>query len=254
MRTLVCLVMLFGTSAAFAGPADDAKAALAFAKVKREREVAPLCKCGAYCDCKPGEACKDVTCPENKVITQVTATPPCKCGCVETGKCECKNCDTHTADPAFKAKAKFGLMLGYEEGCALAEKSGKPLITYIAYQFPYQFTDEAVFAEVGSLAGYPAKTLLVSVWVDGSHVGRVWPNSLHNLTAPGALDEFVEKIKTDHRAEVVRKATAVTWPPLSTSGVTGGCANGKCGVPAGAFGTPVFGSFGSPCANGKCGR
>lgn len=29
---------------------------------------------------------------------------PCKCGCVETGDCKCKNCNEHTADPSWKAK------------------------------------------------------------------------------------------------------------------------------------------------------
>lgn len=33
--------------------------------------------------------------------------PPCGCGCVTTGQCECKNCNTHTADPAWVAQQKL---------------------------------------------------------------------------------------------------------------------------------------------------
>lgn len=40
--------------------------------------------------------------PEAKKVTVKAATCDlCKCGCAETGKCKCKNCNEHTDDPSY---------------------------------------------------------------------------------------------------------------------------------------------------------
>lgn len=59
--------------------------------------------------------------------------------------------------------------LSYGDGVREAEKTGKPLVTAVGRE-PVAVAG-AVCARTGELQGFNADTFVVSMWIDGDHVG-----------------------------------------------------------------------------------
>jgi hypothetical protein len=107
MRHVLCvlpLALLLVASFAFADPDEDAKAAVAVAIACRQAPLPPQapgccdvkphlpgknCKCGCV---ETGRCvCKD--CDHPRGADPRPPDPNCQCGCTKTGKCDCKDCD-----------------------------------------------------------------------------------------------------------------------------------------------------------------
>lgn len=78
MRILCLITLLLFCGSVLANEKDKARAAVAIeiAKLSLKSEIA---------------------------ATVEVKIPPCKCGCMETGQCKCKNCAERTADPDYVA-------------------------------------------------------------------------------------------------------------------------------------------------------
>lgn len=129
-------------------------------------------------------------------------TPNCQCGCTETGKCTCKDCD-HPALEKPQAKAKsdgfkietiaetgpgtigskpatFQLKpvtdqpytMSYKSGYKLSKRSGMPLVVWVGLE-PRQIGEgRLVNVGVKELEGYRAPCIVVAKWVDGRLMGK----------------------------------------------------------------------------------
>lgn len=70
-------------------------------------------------------------------IATAQPIPPCRCGCMETGQCKCKNCCERTADPQWILDhhaypiASSGRWVNYVTGKAKVDRERLPCIIFV---------------------------------------------------------------------------------------------------------------------------
>lgn len=193
----------------------------------------------------------------------------CECGCVDTGKCQCKNCNEHTADPKFlhAHKPPQGPTSRYQHAIETAKDNGTPLVTFVSCNSEPVPGFTVTQASVAELDGqYPKGCAVVSVFEGGKHLAYA---TILNPTAEkiaAAKPHKVSVCENGHcRLTYFPPAPIVQSSACGMNGcfggdcstgncgqVSGGCPNGQCGSPASFSGFPAQ-SFGG-CANGQCGQ
>ncbi len=175
----------------------------------------------------------------------------CICGCTETGKCDCKDCDHPKLAPAGKTSGK-GLSLSYAAGYRAAVDQGKPLVVWIGgMRCPpcESGCSDLLHCYTDSLGGDDSARCVVSR-----------PDGAGGLDRCGTLTvTSCEGI----RGLLARRTTATaSGCPAGACGVAGQCgvggcqagsSCGTCGAGMGYGGPPVFFGGGPMMGGGGCG-
>ncbi len=209
----------------------------------------------------------------------------CICGCVETGKCDCKDCDHPKLAPPEKKQGtdggagdggkKVGSLLSYADGYQTALDNGKPLVVWVGgFRCP-SCTEEltnCVHCQVSEFKGNDNPCCVVakpsggSLYRCGTITGACSSEKIRGLLANGG-----------NASRAPNSCPGGSCGMAGDCGVAGCGGNGACsscgsgGVAAPAYapnyGGPVFqggfggfqggpmfgGGGGGGCASGNCG-
>jgi len=207
-------------------PDDEAAAALALAQAAKKKVV--TVNDGCQCGCVLTGSCVCKNCNTPKLKPGDVLKTDCICGCVKTGKCSCKDCN-HP-----KVKATVGESLSYSDGCALAVQTDKPLVTFVGVMPPRPPLYQVVTCFAYGLPGYPERCIVVSV---PNHSGAIDCNGLHwRATLPvDATDGQIMAVVQQRSGFMppVDPVDPIPSPRAATFGASdqGSCANGNCAVP-----------------------
>jgi hypothetical protein len=114
--------------------------------------------------------------PQATAGVRTSSVPPCNCGCMETGKCLCKNCCERTADPTWTAQPKSQAAAVAPPVAGLWDQfenqDGKPWLRN-APQFQFDAAPVCVGGNCGtSRVNYSARQSTGTGWYFGKNLGR----------------------------------------------------------------------------------
>lgn len=109
-------------------------------------------------------------------------------------------------------------VLDYEGGAELARELQKPLLTYVGNWPDVRAKTGVVTTVTKSLEGFPSPCLVVSVWVDDKHYGRI-------IQDPASAMAVAETIQRDVRSLTTQPVRPAFVVPFSS------CPDGRCYLP-----------------------